>query len=93
MLFTLFSLHCTTDLTSGFDGLLHKVGDLVEVHGDVGLGHVGQLESLVLDAERPVELLVGVDRPDDAPLGRVQHVRHAELLQVERVPRSRPVIV
>ena len=34
--------------------------------------------------------LVGVDGPDDAALGRVEHVRHAELLQVERVLRRSP---
>ena len=58
MLSTLSNKHCKTDLTSGLDCLLHEVGDLVEVHGDVGLRHVGQLEPLVLDPERPVELLV-----------------------------------
>ena len=56
MLFTL-SDNCTTNLTSRLEGLLHEVGDLVEVHGDVGLRHVRQLEPLVLDAERLVELL------------------------------------
>ena len=92
MLSTLSNKHCKTDLTSGLDCLFHEICDLVEVHGYVGLWHVGQLEPLVLDAERPVELLVRVDSPDHAPLGRVEHVRHAQLLQVERVPCCRPVL-
>ena len=62
-IFTLADKLCNSSLTSRLDRLLHEVCDLVEVHGDVGLGHVGQLEPLVLDAERLVELL-GVNSID-----------------------------
>ena len=43
--------------TSTGEGLVDKLGHLVEMQGDVGLGHVQQLQPLVLDTKWFVELL------------------------------------
>ena len=50
------------------------------MHGDVGLRRVEQLEPLVLDPERLVELLTCVDRADPRALCRVEDVRHSSFL-------------
>lgn len=64
-----------------------ELGHLLEVHGDVGLRHVQQAQALVLDAERLVEVLARVHRPEGRALRAVHHVRDAQSLQVERVLR------
>ena len=43
--------------TSTGEGLVDKLGHLVEMQGDVGLGYVQQLQPLVLDTKWFVELL------------------------------------
>ena len=78
------------DLAPAPQPLLDEVRDLGEVDADVGLGHVQQLETLVLDVEWFVELLVGVHGATGLTFGCVQDMRHSNLLQVECVSRCRP---
>ena len=55
---------------------------------NIGLRHIQQLESLVLDTKWFVELLIGVHGAAGLALRSVQHVGAANLLQVEGVLRS-----
>ena len=55
---------------------------------NIGLRHIKQLKSLILDTKWFVELLIGVHGAASLALRSVQHVGAANLLQVEGVLRS-----
>lgn len=71
--------------TSGFESFVDVFGHLCEIHGDVGLRNVQQFQPFVFDAERPIEVLVGVHQAHSRSFSRVQDMSHADFFQVKCV--------
>jgi len=69
-------------------GLVYELGDLWKMQGDVLLGHIQQLQTLVLDIEGRVVSLVGIHCAISVALGSVENMGDPQSLEVESVPRS-----
>ena len=86
-------MHPMQPLTSASERLVNELRDLGEMQGDVLLGHVQQLQALVLDVVGGVVGLAGVHRAVPYPLvalGGVEDMGDPQAPEVGGVPRRAP---
>lgn len=73
--------------TAALNGVVDKVGSLLEVDGDLRLRHVQHIDAHVFDVDIVVEVRVRVALTEMRALRRVHDVRHADELQIVLISR------